>query len=248
MSVSIALIPVALTLRIVMGKKNFENFANSMKVKEPTHFQNELEIVRIVRKAGYDAEKWLGVIKTHIAGDKQFMTWEHEDGKWTAIFSKYDSTELIGSFMHSINDAAGRHMFDSTAVGISARFVKQLASTAPLPSYPTNFRDGELLFRTLKEFGVNPLRQGDAIICKVEQSVLTFRQSADHPFYVEIQNAPDLKKIYEYLSDVDEDYKRCVQDMVYQKLMQRAAEKKMSVESEQVLEDNSIVITLNVER
>lgn len=247
MSVSLALIPVALTLRIVMGKKNFENFANSMKVKEPTNFQNELEIVRTVRKAGYDAEKWLGVIKTHIAGEKQFMTWEHEAGKWTAIFSKLDSTEMVKSFMQSINDAAGRHVFDSTAVGISARFVKQLAS-APPPSYPTNFRDGELLFRTLKEFGVNPLRQGGAIICKVEQSVLTFRQFDDHPFFVEIQNAPDLKKIYEYLSDVDEDYKRCVQDLVYQKLMQRAAEKQMTVESEQVLEDNSIVITLNVER
>ncbi|MGG4145497.1 hypothetical protein ABEW34_20590 [Paenibacillus algorifonticola] len=247
MSVSLALIPVALTLRVVMGKKNFENFANSMQVKEPTNFRNELELVRTVRKAGYDAEKWLGIIKTHIDGDKQFITWEHVDGKWQAIFTKLDSREMIESFMHSINYGAGRNVFDSTAVGYSARPI-QLAPAAQLPSYPTNFRDGELLFRTLKEFGVNPLRQDDAIICKVERSVLTFRQFDDHPFQVEIQNPPDLKTIYEYLSDVDEDYKRCLQDMVYQKLIKRAAEKKMSVESEQVLEDNSIVITLNVER
>ena len=119
-------------------------------------------------------------------------------------------------------------------------------AAAPPPVFPTNFRDGELLFRTLKEFGANPVRQGDAIQCRVGESTLIFRRHQDAPFHVEIQNAPDLRRIFEYLSDVDEDYRRCLQSIVYEKLKKRAAAKNLTIESEEVLDDNSIVVTLGI--
>lgn len=256
MSVSLALVPVALTLRLVMGKKNFSKWVDSMQDKVPTTFKNELELTRAVRKAGYDAEKWGGSIKTHIDGEELFFFWELIDGQWTAVFDKSDDKTLIERFMADINRAAGRQVFGGDS-SVHALAQRQSASQSqpriaqekvvPSATFPTNYRDGELLFRTLKEFGVNPTRHGADIRCQAENSVLTFRQSGgDGPFHVEVLNAPDLRKVYNYLSDVDEEYKRVLQNSVVQKLKARVAEKNMTVESEEVLEDNSIVLTLNI--
>ncbi|MDQ0090960.1 hypothetical protein J2T12_004386 [Paenibacillus anaericanus] len=245
MSVSLALIPIALTMRLVMGKQNFNNWVESVQVKESTTFTDELELVRTVRKAGYDAEKWSGSIKTHIDGENLFFFWEHIGGKWVAVFGKSDSKQLINQFIDNINKTAGRPIFE-TSLHTTTNITNDPIAVVQAPSFPTNFRDGELLFRTLKEFGINPVRQGANITCKVEQSLLTFHQTGDNPFQVEIHNAPDLKKMFQYLSDVDEDYKRCVQSMVYEKLKQRAELKNMTIENEEVLEDNSIVVTLNI--
>lgn len=86
MSVCIALLPVALAIRIVMGKENFENWVRAQQVRVPTSFKTELELARAVKKAGYDAIKFGSSIKTHIDGEKNFFFWELVDGKWIAIF------------------------------------------------------------------------------------------------------------------------------------------------------------------
>lgn len=50
MSVSIALLPIALALRIVMGRENFENWAKSQQQTVLTSFSTELELTRAVKK------------------------------------------------------------------------------------------------------------------------------------------------------------------------------------------------------
>ena len=219
-----------------------------MQVRIPTLFKSELELVQTVRRAGYDIEEWGGSFKTHVEGEKQYFFWDCIDGKWTAIFSKADSAEMISKVMADINWAAGRKVVGPSQEQVTGWIQKIEGATRPPSIFPTNFRDGELLFRTLKEFGANPVRQGETIQCKVEDTTLIFRQYRNAPFHVEIQNAPDLRKVFEYLSDVDEDYKRCLQSVVYEKLKRRAAEKNLTVESEEVLEDNSIVLTLGIGR
>lgn len=248
MSVSLAMIPVALTLRLVMGKENFEKWIESMQERVPTTFESELELMRTVRKAGFDAEKYGGSIKTHIEGEKLFFFWELVEGKWMAVFAKSDSKVRIEQFMAEINRAAGRHIMGQSHVQNELLGLNRATmgiNRAP-SIFPTNFRDGNLLFKTLKEFGVNPIYQNSIISCHLEQSTLIFRQFQDSPFSVEVQNAPDLHKVFEYLSDVDDDYKRCLQSMVYERLKERVSERNMEIENEEVLEDNSIVLTINI--
>lgn len=248
MSVSLTLIPIALTLRLVMGKNNFNKWVESAQIKVATDFKNDLELVRTVRKAGYDAEKWGGSIKTHIDGKNLYFFWEKVEGKWTAVFGKSDSKAKVEHFMNELNRVAGRNVFENS--GENTLFVTKTNvndDNVAIETFPTNFRDGQILFSTLKQFGVNPIYQGSKISCKVEESILIFSQTqADAPFQVQIKNAPSSSKIYEYLSNVDEDYKRCVQSMVYEKVKARVADKNMEVEHEEILEDNSIVLTINV--
>ncbi|WML33263.1 hypothetical protein [Clostridium sp. OS1-26] len=72
MSISLALIPLALVVRGVMGKKRFEEMVESLQVKVKTNFKDEKELVSTVRKAGFDAVQWGDSIKTHINGEKNF--------------------------------------------------------------------------------------------------------------------------------------------------------------------------------
>lgn len=244
MSVSLALIPIALTLRAVMGKDKFHDWADSIQVKVPTTFDNELDLVKTLRRAGYDAEKTGGSIKTHIDGEKQFFYWEQVDGKWHAIFAKSDSPSVLEQFMSDLEEKSQRKIFIGDIHQAEAQLHQDSVQT-----FPTNFRDGEILTRTLKEFGVHPIQGADgAITCTVQGTKLTFRQHGDAPFVLEMKNPPNIHDIFLYLSDVDDEYKRCVQSLVYEKLKQRAAAKNLSIESEEVLDDNSIVITLNIER
>lgn len=243
MSVSLALIPIALTLRAVMGKDQFDDWTDSIQVKVPTSFENEIDLVKTLRRAGYDAEKTGGSIKTHI-DEKQFFYWEQIDGKWHAIFAKSDSPAALEQFMNDLEQQSQRKIFTGGIHQAEAQLHQDSVQT-----FPTNFRDGGILTRTLKEFGVNPIQGADGIItCTVQETKLTFRQHGDAPFTLEMKNPPNLHEIFLYLSDVDDEYKRCVQTLVYEKLKQRASDKNLSIESEEVLDDNSIVITLNIER
>lgn len=243
MSVSLALIPLALTLRVVIGKDKFNDWAESMQVKVPTNIENESDLIRTLQKAGYDAEKKGGTIKTHIDGEKQFFFWEQIDGKWHAIFAKSDFQEVLQQFMNDLEKKSGRTIFTAGLPEAWDQIVEE-----PVQTFPTNFRDGAILTRTLKEFGVNPIQgaNGD-ITCTIQGAQLVFLQNEDAPFSVEMKNPPNLHEIYMYISDVDDEYKRYVQTLVYEKLKNRAAEKNLSIETEEVLEDNSIVITLNIQ-
>jgi hypothetical protein len=102
MSVSIALLPVALAMRIVMGKEKFENWAKAQQVRVPTSFKTELELARAVKKAGYDAVKFGSSVKTHIDGENTFFFWELEDGKWIAVFSKHHEQPILNKLMSDV--------------------------------------------------------------------------------------------------------------------------------------------------
>ena len=237
MSVCIALLPVALAIRIVMGKENFENWVRAQQVRVPSSFKTELELVRAVKKAGYDAIKFGASIKTHIDGENNFFFWELVDGKWIAIFSKNDDQKILEKFMSDVESIVGSKVFG------------EQANTSPQTSaqFPTNFRDGKMLIDALREFGAQPTTRSDgSIICKIEHSTLLFTQTGKSPFTVEVKNTPKLEQVYQYMSDIDEDYKRCVQTAIYEKVKARAVERNMAVESEEVLPDRTILMTLRI--
>jgi hypothetical protein len=242
MSVSLTMIPIVLALRIVMGKNQFEKWVESMERAIPTVFVNESDLVDTLIQAGYDAEKYGGLIKTHHLNKKDYFFWEFRQGKWHAIFSKQDSQDIAAQFMNDLERKLKRKIFNRERESV----VEQIEEPRV---FPTNFRDRSLLVRTLQDFGVNTIQTNNGdIVCMVQNVQLTFRQEGDAPFHVEIVNAPSLQEIYYYLSDLDDEYKKHVQSQVYEKLKKKIEEKAFTIESEEVLEDNSIVITLNIQQ
>lgn len=237
MSVSIALLPVALAMRIVMGKENFENWIESQQVRIESEFKNEYDLVRALKKSGLDAIKFGSSIKTHFNHDTDFFFWERDGRKWNAIFSKGLEASMRRKILRKIEKAVGAQMF----FDVDGNRLDQVVC------YPTNFRDRDLLFEVLRDFGIEPKELADGSIrCKLQKSRLKFTQLGGEPFHVEITNSPDLQDLYDYLSELDDDYKKCIQTAAYEKIKARAAARNLTVESEEILADKTVLLTLNI--
>lgn len=63
MSISLVLVPVALAMRVVMGKDRFNKWVEASLVRIPTNIDDSEALVLAVRKAGFDIEPWGGFIR-----------------------------------------------------------------------------------------------------------------------------------------------------------------------------------------
>ncbi|MEH7236384.1 hypothetical protein [Bacillus sp. JJ1562] len=243
MSVSLTLIPVALAMRVVMGKEGFNDFVKSNEILKKANFTSERDLIVTVKKCGYDAEKWGGMIKTHFRGEKEFFFWEFRDGAWYAIFSSYDPPSRIKEFMKNIDVRSGRNIFGGEVE--TSTIQKPLNLT-----FPTNFRDKSLLKQVLLDNGIQPIElENGQIRCDLAGANMTFKQgSPDSMIVVELSSEVNMQTVFRHLSVVDDEYKRYIQNEVYQHLLQKVEEKGLKIEQEQVLEDHSIVVTLNIQR
>lgn len=250
MSISLLLLPVALALRAIVGKDKLEEWAASSQNKVPTNFKDGNELERFVIGAGYDAEKWGSSYKTHLQGEKDFFFWDLIDGQWVAVFRKSTPDDVLNRFIKAVEKRADRKIFyatnDSTSQSVkSAKTIEPMESTKS-EVFPTNFRDKNLLRQTLIKFGMLPKETiNGELICNVGPTSLCFFPSDDGSFFVEV-NAKELKLIYNSLSTIDEDYKLQIQKETLESLKQRAKERNLVIESEEVQEDNSILLTLTI--
>jgi hypothetical protein len=255
MSISLALIPVVLILRVTMDKGKFDTWVDSSQIKMSTSFKSEIELIRTLEMAGYDANKLGGLIKTHINSEKQFFFWEKVNGKWTAIFSKYDSQEVISTFIGDLESKAGRKLIYNSAKEVNGvnENPRKLGEIPPFSevnkeTFPTNIVDKTLLLKTLKEYGVYCTElSNEDIECKVEDCILTFHKEGETNYEVEVIGAVSLRGAHQHLTIIDEEYKQNVQEYTYQKVVKKLESSDMYIEKEEVLEDNSILLTITIE-
>ncbi len=247
MSIALALIPLALPaipvlvgLRLVLGKEGFDRLISSMQVKIPTVLKGKEELASAVIAAGYDFKHWAGGFKTHLRGSS-FFTWEFDGKRWIAVLPKGIAQGVIAEFVRSVETKAGRPIFDSSAD------IPEDSIVARSEPIPTNFRDKTLLVKTLNDAGANLRTVNGEIICEVGNSKLKFVQIGDGPYQVEIDSAANRQQLLQLLMMLDEDYRRCVQAETYQRVIDTVADRNLAIESEEVLEDNSILLTLTIQ-
>ena len=273
MSVSLILLPVGLAMYAIMGKKNFEKWAESLQIKIPTSFASKSELASVVQKAGYDANDWGGMVKTHIRGEQLFFFWQQIDGKWVAVFGKSDPQSDIKSLIANVEKAAGRAVFDTEvlaeveAASISrspteppplkaSKAPPKKASAAPrrrikvLPqqTYPTNFRDRDLLLRVLAEYTMNPTVDSQGrITCETANCKLLFAQQRDQPFSVEVLKAPQMSEVFQDLNQLNGRYCEVIQADTVRSVKARLADKGLALEQEEILPDNTVVLTVQIQ-
>ncbi len=259
MSISLVLIPLALAIRAAISAKDFDRWLESNKKTLRTTIDSEELLEQILNTAGYDFLKYGGVYKTHFHSTQnpdQYLLWEKRSGKWQAIFDIHDQPELIQSFVDSLEQTTQQQIFLDTVEQLELQAAKSLTTAQTKQAYPTNFKDREVLLKTLLDFGIQINRSSSPenqfnpceIDCIVGGSRLLFKQEGESPFYVEIENSPNIREIYLQLSMLDEEYKKSLQSLTYEKIKNRAAARQLEIESEEILEDQSIMITLNINR
>lgn len=244
MSVSLVLLPFALALapvRLVMGKERFDAWLRSGQVRIPTTFRDEKDLLMTVQKAGFDAERWGGRIKTHVRDRELFLFWEHVGGRWVAVLSKSDSELEVERFMDELERRTGRQLFSRAS---DAQRLEGAGET-----YPTNIRDEQLLRQAVAALSWRPVDRPDgSIACQTDTGdQLLFRREEGGVFEAVALSSSNAAAVGASLSVLNSTYCDHVQSQVCDRIRTRAVVQGLIIESEEVLDDQSVVITLTVE-
>ena len=116
-------------------------------------------------------------------------------------------------------------------------------------TYETPFMDKEILLKTLDEHGFQNVKEdlNGIIYGKFETFGVTFEKPAeDKPYNLKITcNKSDNSD--EKINDIASEYTMNVQEAAYLSITEKLKENNMQIEEEVVEDDNTIVLTINLE-
>lgn len=174
----------------------------------------------------------------------------------TVLAVPYAMAWIVGALAISVSNAIA----DSQAVEAESQVINDdlvnicedvhvvTESTFLEKSLETPFMDKTILLKTLEEHGVKNINED---LGKIKGVVDTYQLSFekmedDKPYFLTIsyleQNNPEEK-----LNDLNSEYALNVQEDAYLNIIEKLKNNNMQIEEEEVLEDNTIVLTVNLE-
>lgn len=113
--------------------------------------------------------------------------------------------------------------------------------------FETPFIDKEILMKTLEEHGLNSIKDlENEISGKIDNYTLTFKKQAEDKPYILIVKSLSEKSNVEKLNDISSEYAMNLQEESYLSIVKNLKANNMEIEEEEVMEDNTIVLTVNL--
>ena len=137
--------------------------------------------------------------------------------------------------------------YDSLVAGeMNKQFRGENSSQMICTQYKTAFKDEDLLMKTLSEHGVENIETNkDKIYCKLDALKFEFEKN-DEGVYVMTINHNEEEELG-VVKDLGEEYQLNVQEQSYNNLKKKLEAQNLEIDSEEVLDDNSIMITVNLD-
>lgn len=116
-------------------------------------------------------------------------------------------------------------------------------------SLETPFVDKNLLIKTLKEHGVRGLSENDygQIVCYSGSYELKFERSNENKPYSLVIKCLDTDSAESKLTELGNEYTVNVQEESYNNIISKLKENNLQIENEEICDDNTIVLTVNLE-
>ena len=114
--------------------------------------------------------------------------------------------------------------------------------------YETTIIDKEILIKTLKEHGATKVKvNGEEITCDCEEFRLVFEKTeTDKPYLMQITYTSD-KNLNEFVENISSEYTANAQEISYNKIKGRLADKNLQIYEEEIYDDNTIVLTVDLD-
>lgn len=122
--------------------------------------------------------------------------------------------------------------------------------------YKTKFRDKEILKEALNKAQVRFIEQYDELICNITFYELHFRKNTDNIYEIQTTGYDDWKSdIKEFRNKIEKHYEQIMREKEKERLQKQICEdikaqviknSSMNLEQEEVLEDNSILLTISI--
>ena len=120
--------------------------------------------------------------------------------------------------------------------------------------FDTVFVDRDVLIKTLNEHGAeNIYYEGENISCEMEGFMLDFykpeatEEQAFPPYRMKITTKCKESELQSFVDDLNSEYRLNTQEENYVKIKERLDKQNLKIEEEEVFEDNTIVLTVNID-
>ena len=115
--------------------------------------------------------------------------------------------------------------------------------------YETPFIDKEILLKTIQEHGVHDISEASdgKITGKIDTFSLEFEKAADDKPYTLKITCNEKDNSDEKVNDISSEYGTNVQEAAYLSIVEKLKDNNMQIEEETVEDDNTIVLTVNLE-
>ncbi len=177
--------------------------------------------------------------QTPLKNSDATLNWTLKNGFYVAEFAGSNNAAITKEaeiIFRKLNIAAGRDL----------RLINDTFTT--VYTYKTNYMDKGILLNTLVEHGAEEIAEvGDEVSCKLfGMEMIYHKKDASSAYTLDITQVSDKNECQDVINDLNEEYGLNIQEMTYNKIKERLEQENMRLESEAVLEDNSIVLTIEV--
>lgn len=247
----VAALPAALAARKAMGENAFREWVHQNDYVLETSFSSMKEMREAVCGAGFDVNTFFGHPKTHYRRNAAgaWFLWETRGGHIVAVMSVLDDPKEIQAFVNAVETYCGRKVFMEGSNGAVPGRRGHLSQDVPVTeSLPTIFADQAILERSMQTLGISIERsEPNRVVGHSGRLLLDFRREENEAFDLKITGPENqLKAFYECLHGLTEEYGLTVQEQTYLHIRENLESSGMQLMDEEVLEDNSIVITLQI--
>lgn len=178
-------------------------------------------------------------MQTPLKNSDATLNWHLQNGYYTAEFSGSNNeaiTKEAEIIFRKLNRAAGRDL----------RYINDVSTT--VYTYATNYTDKGMLLNTLVEHGAEDVAEnGDEISCKLfGMEMIYYKKDDSNGYTLDITQVSDKAGCEDVINDLNEEYGLNIQEMTYNKIKERLDSENMRLESEAVMDDNSIILTIEV--
>lgn len=121
--------------------------------------------------------------------------------------------------------------------------------------YDTVFVNKDVLLKTLNDYGVDDIKDdGSRITCRLEGFTISFYKdiqygTADESgnYKMFVKTDCNEEELQELMNNISEQYTSNTQEESYNKIKERLKKHNLEINDEEVLEDNSIVLTIDID-
>lgn len=156
-----------------------------------------------------------------------------------AIVAAVTAAQVSGTVLSGLSNTSAKklHLEDNT---LEEQFFNK--------EFPTVIMDKQALLKTLEEHGATNFQtEGGQISCNCEAFHLTFtKKEKDKPYTMVATYNKDYG-LNELVENLGSEYASNAQEISYNKIKERLEKQNLEIEEEEVFDDNTIVLTVNLE-
>ena len=195
------------------------------------------ELRNLLKKSNYLL--YVENMQTPLKNSNATLNWVLKDGYYTAEFSGNNNAAITKEaeiIFRKMNIAAGRDL----------RSINEISTT--VYTYSTNYTDKGILLNTLTEHGAEEIcENGEDITCKLfGMEMVYYKKEKSEGYTLDITQISNISECQDLINDLNEEYGLNIQEMTYNKIKERLNQENLRLESETVMEDNSIVLTIDI--